>query len=65
MGKILLGAADVAKHLSVSRRTFESLIKQGNAPDFVWIGHQRRWRPEDVEEFINLKLIESERKQAK
>lgn len=59
MGKILLGAADVAKHLGISRRTFESLVKQGNAPVFVWIGHQRRWRPEDVEQFINRKLTEN------
>lgn len=60
MGKALLGAAQVAKQLGISRRTFESLVKEGNAPGFVWIGHQRRWRPEDVEGFIDRKLAENE-----
>jgi len=59
MGGVLLDATEVAKHLGISRRTFEVLIKQGDAPSFVWIGRQRRWRPQDVEEFINRKLTTS------
>lgn len=59
MGEVLLNATQVARHLGISRRTFEALIKQGDAPSFVWIGHQRRWRPQDVEEFINQKLTKS------
>jgi excisionase family DNA binding protein len=56
MGDVLLDATEVAKYLGISRRTLEALIKHGDAPSFVWIGRQRRWRPQDVEEFITQKL---------
>lgn len=60
MGRILIKAAEVAKRLNISRRTFESLVKRGDAPVFIWIGHQRRWKDEDVEEFISKKMAESQ-----
>lgn len=56
MGNFLLDAADVAKHLGISRRTFESLIKKGCAPAYVRIGRQRRWRHEDIEAFLEKNL---------
>lgn len=53
MEENLLDAKSVAKYLGVSLRTFETLIKDGNAPSFTRLGRQRRWRWEDIQYFLN------------
>lgn len=56
MEEKLLDAKAVAKYLGVSLRTFETLIKAGNAPSFTRLGRQRRWRWEDIQDFLNLSV---------
>lgn len=56
MGDALLRVQDVAERLGVSVRTMENLIKAGRVPAFVRIGRQRRWRPEDIERFLECQL---------
>lgn len=48
----LLSASDVTQLLGVSRRTFESIVAKRQAPIFILVGRQRRWRPSDVENWI-------------
>jgi excisionase family DNA binding protein len=48
----LLDAKGLAAFLSISQRTLESLILQGNAPPFTRLGRQRRWRQEDVDAWL-------------
>lgn len=50
--KYLIDANEVAQKLGVSLRKFEYLISEGNAPAFTRIGRTRKWRPEDVGEWI-------------
>ena len=49
--KTLLTTADVARILQVSVATVKSWVKAGKIPSFK-LGALRRFRPEDIEEFI-------------
>lgn len=48
----LFDAATLAAFLRVSQRTLETLIVRGEAPPFVRLGRQRRWRHEDVQAWL-------------
>jgi excisionase family DNA binding protein len=50
----LLSAVEVAEMLGVSRRTFETILQRNEGPPFILIGRQRRWRPQDVANWINI-----------
>ena len=52
----LLDASEVTKLLGVSRRTLESLLARAEGPIYLCIGRQRRWRPADVDSWIELQL---------
>jgi excisionase family DNA binding protein len=47
----LLNANAVAKVLGISRRTLDNLLASGAAPRYLFVGRQRRWRPEDVDKW--------------
>lgn len=48
----LLRALEVATLLRVSPRTFEALVKRGEAPAHFCVGRQRRWDLSVVEQWI-------------
>jgi predicted DNA-binding transcriptional regulator AlpA len=48
----LMCAAEVTQAIGVSRRTFEKLMCRNEGPPFLMIGRQRRWRPGDVNQWI-------------
>lgn len=52
----LLDANEVTKLLGVSRRTLESLLARAEGPAYLSIGRQRRWRPVDVDRWVELQL---------
>ena len=45
----LLDAKSLAGYLRVSRRTLENMLMRGEGPPYLKLGRQRRWRPADVE----------------
>ena len=49
----LLSATEVTQVIGVSRRTFENLMCRQEGPPFLLIGRQRRWRPSDVNQWID------------
>lgn len=49
----LMNAAEVTQAIKVSRRTFENLMCRQEGPPFLLIGRQRRWRPSDVNQWID------------
>lgn len=55
----LLDAATVSRILKISKRNFESLLARGDGPQFITIGRQRRWRPSDLEAWIQARLRKS------
>lgn len=50
--KVLIDAKEVAQRLGVSLRKLEYLISEGNAPAFTRIGRTRKWRPKDVDDWV-------------
>lgn len=48
----LLRATDVAALLRVSARTFETMVKRGEAPAHFRVGRLRRWDLKGVEAWI-------------
>ena len=54
----LLDAHQVTALLGVSRRTLESLILKQEGPAYLTIGRQRRWRPMDINAWIELRLVQ-------
>ena len=55
----LLDAHQVTALLGVSRRTLERLITRHEGPAYLKIGRQRRWRPVDVNAWIEFRVQES------
>ncbi len=53
----LLDADTVSKLLKISKRNFESLVARGDGPQFITIGRLRRWRPSDLEAWIQTRLM--------
>jgi excisionase family DNA binding protein len=49
----MLTAQQVAAHLRVSDRKFEQMVHDSDAPPFIRIGRLRRWRPCDVDAWVN------------
>lgn len=56
----MLDAREVAAILKVSRRKFETMVKEGTGPVFMWLGGLRRWRPRDIEEWSNKQIVKRE-----
>ena len=56
----LMSATQVTQAIGVSRRTFENLMCRQEGPPFLLIGRQRRWRPSDVNQWID-KLAQATR----
>ncbi|MFJ7565554.1 helix-turn-helix transcriptional regulator [Herminiimonas sp. NPDC097707] len=52
----LMGSKQLAKYLGVSMRTLDTLDKKGELPSGFRVGHLRRWRLEDVENWVNMRL---------
>ncbi len=48
----LLDAKSLADYLKVSTRTLENMLVRGDGPPFLRLGRQRRWRPADVEAWL-------------
>jgi predicted DNA-binding transcriptional regulator AlpA len=48
----LLKLKDLESALGVCGKTIGRLMKAGRFPAPVFIGHSRRWRPEDVESYL-------------
>lgn len=59
--KALIDAKEVALKLGVSLRKLEYLISEGTAPAFLRIGRARKWRPKDVDDWIE-KLYQKSQK---
>lgn len=49
----LLTLDQVAERLNVSRRTIENLLRAKKGPQFIRIGRTKRFRPEDVESWVD------------
>ena len=60
----LMSAAEVTQAIGVSRRTFENLMYRKEGPPFLKIGRQRRWRPGDVNQWIDT-LAEATRERSR
>lgn len=52
----LIGSKQLAKYLGVSVRTLDTLDKKGDLPPGFRVGHLRRWRLEDVENWVSERL---------
>ncbi len=50
--KSLLSIRDVARTLSISVRTLETLLAEGKLPSPIWVGGQRRWHPDTIAAFL-------------
>jgi excisionase family DNA binding protein len=48
----LLTCTDLESVLGVCGKTIGRLVKSGRFPAPVFIGHSRRWRPEDVDGYL-------------
>ena len=48
----LLSVKDLANWLGISVRTIDKLVAQNEAPPFVKIRRQRKWRPADVRAWL-------------
>lgn len=55
----LLDASEVSEHLHISKRKLEQLLSQGDGPRHFLIGRQRRWRPSEINEWIDRRLKET------
>lgn len=55
----LLNATDITQLLGVSRRTFDTLVARGETPPHILIGRQRRWRQQDVSDWIEALLADA------
>lgn len=51
--KLLIDAKEVAEMLGVSLRKLEQMISEGNAPEYIRLGRIRKWRVQDVHNWIN------------
>lgn len=62
----LLDVLEVVAVLKISRRKFDSMLKEGAAPPYVQMGGVRRWRRQDIERWLDQNLQSQEvRLQAK
>jgi len=52
----LIGSKQLAKFLGVSIRTLDTLDKKGDLPASFRVGHLRRWRRADVENWVAEKV---------
>ena len=48
----LLDAKSLSGYLKVSTRTLENMLLRGDGPPYLRLGRQRRWRPADVEAWL-------------
>jgi len=52
----LVDSKELAKILGISLRTLDSLDKRRELPEGIRVGHVRRWRMSDIDDWINIKL---------
>lgn len=52
----LLDASAVSDYLNISKRKFEQLLAQGEGPRHFLIGRQRRWRHDEINEWIDQRI---------
>lgn len=50
--KPLMTAREVARHLHISDRKLQQMLKSGDAPPHCKIGRVRRWRPEVIDAWL-------------
>lgn len=48
----LLDIKGLAGYLRVSTRTMENILTRGEGPPYLRLGRQRRWRPADVQMWL-------------
>ena len=53
----LMSAEEVRTLLRVSRRTFESIVARNEAPPYLFVGRQRRWKTKDVQNWIDARTM--------
>jgi excisionase family DNA binding protein len=61
----LLSASEMILVLRVSRRTFEAIVARNEAPPYLRIGRQRRWRQSDVTTWFNTLATDAARQSEK
>lgn len=49
----MLNAEEVAALLKMSRRSLETMLKAGRGPSYVRLGGLRRWRKQDIEQWLD------------
>lgn len=59
-----LNAKELAKLLNVSARTLEYLIAHDQAPPHYFLGRQRRWDPEMVQQWIGERVAHQKEERA-
>ena len=55
----LLNAVELASALGISPRTLELLVSRGDVPAPLRVGRHRKWRPADVNAWINERASEA------
>lgn len=58
----LMSTDDLADYLRVPARTLDQWASQGKGPAFLKIGRYRRYRPEDVETWLDGQVRASSRR---
>lgn len=54
--KLLLDAKEVAKSLGISLRKLDEMVANDEAPVHMRIGRVRKWRPHDINQWIEASL---------
>ena len=52
-GRSLLGVSDVADRLNCTTTTIYKWISEGKFPQSIKLGNRHRWRPSDIENWID------------
>jgi predicted DNA-binding transcriptional regulator AlpA len=53
---VLLDVLEVVALLKISRRKFDTMLKEGVAPPYIQMGGVRRWRQQDIARWLDQKL---------
>lgn len=54
--KLLVNAIELSEMLGISLRKLEMLIAEGDVPKYIRIGRVRKWRVQDVADWIDGKF---------
>ncbi len=55
----MLTTHEAARYLRLSKRTLERLRLTGTGPRFVRLGRSVRYRPPDLEAYVNARVVSS------